>query len=195
MFNSTLLTDYPILQHAIHDRQRDIVEFPYDLWLDNGDQIFDGYFRCFFPPGFIDRDKERAKKVIKDIHDIVQSPVIRYNPEAIHCYVMYHMMEAWFDDEYTKTLDLLPDEVKKFIAGMNREENDPEDDAVVPEQDRIKQWFIDKDSCLGDFEDINDPDYMDETVAEGVAEVRDAEEFEAEFDAELNGTSTPVKDM
>ena len=88
MFNSTLLTDYPILQNAIHDRQRDIVEFPYDLWLDNGDQIFDGYFRCFFPPGFIDRDKERAKKVIRDIHDIVQSPVIRYNPEAIHCYVL-----------------------------------------------------------------------------------------------------------
>ncbi len=80
---------------------------------------------------------------------------------------MYHMIEAWFDDEYTKMLDLLPDDVKVFLSGMDREEEDEEN---LPEHDRIKQWFTEKDSCLGDFEDIYDPDYMDETVAEGAAE-------------------------
>lgn len=167
VFNSTLINDYPALQPAIQERQIEIVTFPYDLWLDSGDQIFDGYFRSFFPPGFIDRDKERAKKVIREICDIVQSTVIRHNPEAIHCYVMSKMIEVWFEDEYTKALDLLPDDVKQFLEGLDEENDDDED---LSERDRIKLWFIDKDSCMGDLEDSYDQDYTDENIAEEAAE-------------------------
>ena len=168
MFNSTLLDDYSILQQSIQERQIEIIEFKMDLWTDNPNE-FVNIFEPFLPPGFIDRDLERAKNTIREIWNIVQSPVIRYNPKAIHCYVMYHMIDAWFDDEYTQMqVKLLPDKVKTLLEGIKEPDGSDEN---LSKQDRIRQWFTDKDSCLGDFEDAYDPDYMDETVAEGAAEV------------------------
>ena len=163
------MNDYPALTDAIWERQMEIVDFPYDLWQDNGDEIFDGYFRFFFPPGFIDRNKEYAKKVMQDIYDIVHSPVVRHSPEAIHCYVMYHMIEAWYDDESTNQEDRLPDDAKAFLDRFDNTDKS-DDDEDLTEKERIENWFRDKDSCLGDFEDTYDQDYMDETVAEAAAE-------------------------
>ena len=186
MFNSNLINYYGSgLKDAIWERQKEIVEVQYDLWLDlenTGEDIFEGYFRWFFPLGFIERDKERAKKVIRDIRDIVNSPIIRYNPDAIHCYVMYHMIEAWFDDEYIQSLDLVPDVVKDFVASLDNKgsfddgpnlhsENDESYEDDPSAEDFIIAWFSDKDSCMGDFEDTYDQDYMDESIAEEVAVV------------------------
>ena len=117
MFSSCLLEDHGFdLQREIQERQETIVETYYDLWQIAGDEIYDGLFQYFFPAGFIDRNRERAKKVIRDLRDIVHSPTIRKDPEAIYCFVMYHMIDAWFDDENSMENDLLPDDVKNYIA-------------------------------------------------------------------------------
>lgn len=186
MFNSTLINNYgSALRNAIWQRQKEIVEFPYGLWLDSdseneGQDSFDILFGWDFPPGFIRRDKKRAKKVIRDIYDIVCSPTIRYNADAIHCYVMYHLIEDWFDNEFIQTEDLVPDAVKDFVATFNKkkcydkglelsgEDTDLyEDDSS--EADEIIAWFTDKEICLADFEDTYDPDYMDHSLAEEFA--------------------------
>ncbi len=80
MFNSTLLNGCPALTTSIQTRQIEIVTFPYELWQDCGDQVFDGSFTYYFPPGFIDRDKERAKKIIRDLYDTVQWPSHQIQP-------------------------------------------------------------------------------------------------------------------
>lgn len=174
MFNSTLIDDYgSALINPIWERQKEIFEFPYDSWMDseaNGEDVSDCYVACFFPPGFIERDKERAKRVIKEIYDNVQSPVIRHDVDAIHFYVMYYATEAWFDNEYTQAQDLVPEDVKSFLSKFEEENrDDSEFDAELTDAERIRSWFIDKDFCLGDFEDAYDPDFMDVTVAEAVA--------------------------
>ena len=175
MFNSYLINAYPDLRNAIQKRQIEIVTIPYEIWMDAGDQIFDDYFSLYFPPGFIERDKERARRVIREIYDIVHSPVIRHNPEAIHCYVMYQMIDGWFDcrydDEFTEPSDLLPDDVKKFLARSDLEDGDPEDEDDLSEADQIKRWFTDKYFCMDDFELVYDGDYMDATFAEDIAEM------------------------
>ena len=67
MFHSCIFEDYGFdLQRSIQTRQEIIVDCYCDLWHDAGDEIYDGLFRYFFPAGFIDRDKERAKKIIRD---------------------------------------------------------------------------------------------------------------------------------
>ena len=117
MFNSALLSDITrrygpvcdvsLLPNAIKVRHFEIIETAYNLWQDSGDDIFDGYFRFFFPPGFIERDRGRAKQVVSDLWNIAQSPVIR-RLDAIHCYVMYHMIDAWFNDPYIQSIGKLP---------------------------------------------------------------------------------------
>ena len=70
MFHSCIFEDYGFdLQRSIQARQETIVDWYCDLW--RGDEI--GLFRYFFPAGFIDRDKGRAKKIIRDLRDILQT--------------------------------------------------------------------------------------------------------------------------
>ena len=174
MFDSAIFEDYGYgLQNAIWERQKEIVETAYDLWIDSGDEIFDGYYRWFFPAGFIDRDRERAKKVIKNIRNIVHSPVIRHDPEAIYCYVMYHMIEAWFDDKLYQGVDLLPEDVKEYIAGLEIKKLDADEDEaenLADEIDAIREWFTVKEVCQFDFESVYDGDYVNESMAETMAE-------------------------
>lgn len=67
MFHSCICEDYSFdLQRLIQTQQEIIVDCYCDLWHDAGDELFDGFFRYFFPAGFIDRDKEQAKKIIRD---------------------------------------------------------------------------------------------------------------------------------
>ena len=84
---------------------------------------------------------------------------------------MYQMIDAWFDDEYIQTLDLLPDDVKEFLEGFDTEDGEPEDEDELSETELIKRWFTDKDSCMGDLEETYDEDYLDETFAEKIAEI------------------------
>lgn len=174
MFDSAMFEAYGYdLQNAIWERQKLIVDMMYDLWLDTGDEIFDGYYRYLFPAGFIDRDRERAKKVIRDILNIVHSPVIRHDPNAIYCFVMYQMIGAWFENEPEKIMDLLPDDVKEYIARLEeKKQNAHEDEAedLAEEIDAIKGWFTDKDECQVDFEITYDEDYVEESMAETMAE-------------------------
>ncbi len=175
MFNSCLFEEYGYdLEMSIQERQKEIVDLYYDLWHDNGNEIFDGLFRYFFPAGFIDRDKERAKRIMRDIRDIAYSPVIRNNLEAIYCFVMYHMIEAWFDFVKEPGVDLLPDEVKDYLKVLEQKkvklEKDEAED-LSEEIDAIKGWFTDAGDCLCDLGNVYDQDYIDESIAEDVAEI------------------------
>jgi len=174
MFDSAMFKEYGYdLQNAIWERQKLIIDMTYDLWHDTSDDIFDDYYRYLFPAGFIDRDRERAKKVIRDILNIVHSPVIRHDPEAIYCFVMYHMISVWFDSEPEQVMDLLHEDVKEYIAGLEeKKKNSDEDEAedLAEEIEAIKGWFTDKDECLRDFEITYDEDYVEESMAETMAE-------------------------
>ena len=206
MFNSALLYDITrrygqicdasLLQRAIKERHLEIIEMAYDLWQDSGDDVFDGYFRFFFSPGFIERDRKRAKQVVNDLWITAQSPVIR-SLDAIHCYVMYHMIDAWFDDPYIQSIERCPIEIKELVTKVRVKEKeqqeqynqsdqsikemqmnpaDEQDDDDPFDSELIEEWFTDKDVCLGDFEYSYDEDYVDETVAEGAAEAFLSEE-------------------
>lgn len=174
MFDSAMFEAYGYdLQNAIWERQKLIVDMTYDLWFDTGDEIFDGFYRYLFPAGFIDRDRERAKKVIQDILNIVHSPVIRHDPEAIYCFVMYRMIGLWFESEPEKVMNLLPDDVKEYIASLEtKKQKADEDEAedLAEEIDAVIGWFTDKDECQVDFEITYDEDYVEESMAETMAE-------------------------
>ena len=173
MFKSDLIEECgPELMDAVYERHLEIVEFYYEVWQDVGDDVI----VHFFPPGFMERDPERARKVFRELWDIVNSLIPRNDPDAIHCYVMYRMIEAWFDDEYNQLTGLLPDEVKEYAERLGKPQSGSESDESDEEEDPseaelIQLWFTDKDTCLGDFEDTYDQDYMDETIAEAAAEL------------------------
>lgn len=174
MFYSCIFEDYGFdLQRSIQERQETIVDCYCDLWHDAGDEIYDGMFRSFFPAGFIDRDRERAKKIIRDIRDIVHSPIIRKNPEAIYCFVMYRMIGAWFDFEMGLGFDLLPKEVEEYLSGLDEKKkglDGDETEELTDQINEIKGWFTDADECLRDFRNAYDQDYSDESMAENAAE-------------------------
>lgn len=174
MFHSCIFEDYGFdLQREIQKRQEDIVDCYCDLWHDNGDEIYDGLFRYFFPAGFIDRDKERAKKIIRDLRDIVYSPTIRRNSEAIYCFVMYHMIEAWYEYETSEGIDLLPEDVEEYLLLLEEKKKGLDEDEaedLSQQVDDIRGWFTDGEECLIDFRNAYDQDYMDESMAEDAAE-------------------------
>lgn len=184
MFNSHLIEHYSEqLKNAVWERQKEITDWIYDLWTDTDDR--EHFLQFYFPPGFVDRDPERAKMVMNNLRNIVHSYTVRHDPEPIYCYVMYQMIEAWFEDEeYLKTLELVPDEVKAFIDELKSkeeaeaqayiDEHKSTEEAGVEDQTEsefIYAWFTDKDTCLGDFEDTYDMDYIDESIPEEVAEM------------------------
>lgn len=173
MFNTSLLNEYKddILISAIQERQKEIVDYFYGLWQDMGDGVFNDSLYDIFPPGFIDRDKERAKQVVRDINNIVQSVVIRRNAKAIYCYVMHHMIEIWYNVIYFEEIHELPSEVMKLIEESKALDDDDPDRDEYNLSERIYGWFTDKEMCLGDFEDAYDEDFFDETTAEAAAEL------------------------
>ena len=120
MFNPRLIEHYSEqLKNAVWERQKEIFGWIHDLWIDTDDILLHFYF----PPGFVDRDPERAKMVMNNLRNIVHSYTVRHDPEPIYCYVMYQMIEAWFDDEeYLKMLELVPDEVKAVIDELKSKE-------------------------------------------------------------------------
>ena len=64
MFNSTLLDDYDYepLKKAIQERQIEIVEFPYSLWKNAGDDIFDDFFQSLFHLALLIETENRQRK-------------------------------------------------------------------------------------------------------------------------------------
>ena len=169
MFYSALYTKISSdLKSDVFCRHKEIVELFYDLWLDVGDDVLEP----LFPPGFIDRDKKRAERIIRDLWTIVNSPIPRDDPGAIYCYVMYQMIELWFDDEYTQSTDLLPQSAKEYLLQhASDEQYAPDEEDEYTDSDMVRDWFTDKDTCQGDLEDSYDENYVDETIAEAAAEI------------------------
>lgn len=157
MLNSVIFEKYGYdLQQEVNERYQEIFDYYFSFWDD--DSIFDGYYRNFFPNGYIDRNREKAKQVLWDLSDIIYSSVIRDRLATIYIYVMRSMIEHWYIASTDYELDILPDSVKEYIKNVDEEQ-----------AEYIKRWFTDVGACIDDFEEAYNAEFLFEDFAEAIA--------------------------
>ncbi len=134
MLNSMIFEKYGYdLQSDVEERYLEIVDYYLSFWED--DSVFDGCYRWLFPPGFIDRDLERAKRIMRDLEDIVSSSIIRRKLDPIYCYVISNMIIDWYTQGEDMEMDMLPKNVKKYLRNLG---SDSEEKKAY-----IRSWFTD----------------------------------------------------
>lgn len=158
MLNSAIFEKYDFdLQNEIEERYQDIIDYFISLWQD--DSIFDSSYRDLFPPGFIDRNRERAMTIIRDLNDIVYSTVIRQKLAPIYTYVLENMIEIWYTSAEELEMDILPKTVKTYLKKVDSEQ-----------ADYIRSWFTDAGACVEDFLEAYDAELLFTDFAEVIAE-------------------------
>ena len=166
MLNSMLFEEYGfVLKDEIKERYHEIVDYHLSFWRVDSD--FDEYFRSFFPSGFIDRDREKAKRIIRDLEVIVDSPVIRRKLAPIYCFVMSNMIEVWYTQSIDWEIDILPERVEEYIKDLERKLPDEETERKI---DNIRDWFTSDCACLEDFCVAYDAELFTESIAEIIAD-------------------------
>lgn len=87
------------LVKACHELNLNIIRTEIEMWQDQSgsDDGFIERFSSVFPRGFIRRDIRRAKNIIYDLYDIAVSEVLRLELSPIYTYVMYRLIEEWFE--------------------------------------------------------------------------------------------------
>ena len=188
MFNSSLyeiaqdiedgiLDHYNPIVYAVRKTHSEIIQSAIDEWEQSGttDKGFEQCFEKDFPPGFINRDRNRAKQIIYDLRDIAEGETIRYELEPIYSYVMYHLIVHWC--EMLKSYNLLksnfPEEV---IDYLNKQ-------SIKPRSEKyryIKKWFTDRAEMSDDFGDTYNEDYMHASFAENIATIYLDDEYAQE---------------
>lgn len=157
MLNSVIFEKYGHdLKAAVNERYQEIYDYYFSFWDD--DSIFDGYYRIFFPPGYIDRNREKSKQVIRDLYDIIYSSVIRDKLATIYIYVMRSMIEEWYGFAPDYELNILPDNVKEYIKNVDEEQ-----------AEYIRWWFTDAGACIDDFEEVYNAEFLFDDFAEAIA--------------------------
>ena len=179
MFGSALLTEAVISDAGRYDPDHPLMKTCYAFYLDvvernmmfsenMSDKEFENYFADDFPPGFIKREKNRARQVVDDLHAIAKSEVIRYELDPIYTYVMYHFILDWFEcymdnqaEEGRKRAErYLPDIVQEYLKSRE----------ISPRIKRlIREWTTDADVCRGDFQNTYNGDYTSTDFAERIA--------------------------
>ena len=176
MLSSARLDDCgDVIRQAVNERYREIFDFYYGLM--NSDSDFEEYYRKFFPSGYIDRNPEKAKQIIRDLDAILSSPVVREKLAGIYIYVMRSMIEDWYVIGRDMEMILLPEEVEEYISNADEEEIDS-----------IILWFTDVNECMDDFEETYHAVLLQEDIAEMIAvrALREPHELEQ---AEMAGIS------
>ena len=188
MFNSSLLGISQEINNGRFDRYCPIVEAVYKThneiihdaiaeWKMFGfsDEEFDEYFEDIFPPGFISRDRNKAKQIIYDLRDIAEGEAIRFELAPIYSYVMYNLIRNWCEmlEESDQLKSNFPLTIKNYLK----------EKAISPRSDiyrSIKSWFTSPNKMLYDFGDTYNEDYMHEDFAENIASIYLDDEYAKE---------------
>jgi len=175
MFNSSVIIRISIklndgkyssncpLVKACRDLHLNIVRTEIEMWKDQSgsDDYFIERFSGVFPRGFIRRDIERAKNIIYDLYDIAVSTVLRSELSPIYTYVMYRLIEEWFEGwAGEKEMIYVPRGLKTYLRQNHISQDDYE--AVI-------SWFTNGISCSNDFAETYNADYISIQFAEEIA--------------------------
>ena len=161
--NSGKFSSNDPLVKALHDLHLDIVRTEIEMWQDQGgtNEAFAEWFDDAFPSGFIRRDIERAKNVIYDLYDIAVSPVLRFELSPINTYVMCELIDRWFDeDEFAEERYVVPNDLKTYLCGRN---------ISIMDYESVVSWFTNRSSCVNDFIETYNGDYVKSRFIEEVA--------------------------
>lgn len=175
MFNSSIIISISIqlnggqyssncpLVKACHELHLNIIRTEIKMWKDQSgsDDCFLERFDSVFPRGFIRRDIERAKNILYDLYDIAISPVLRFELSPIYTYVMYKLIEEWFDCwDGEKDMIYVPRGIKTYLRQHHISKDDYE---------TVISWFTNGFVCANDFAETYNGDYVSLRFAEEVA--------------------------
>ena len=176
MFNSSLFKVSQEINNGIFDRSdpiveavcdihRSIIEMSIDTWElnDPSDKGFQESFQYDFPPGYIMRDTDKAKKVIFDLLDIANGFTVRLELEPIYIYVMYHLIQRWCEIDGA-LWGGIPTKIKAYLKEKKIY-------AKTENYKCIKRWFTLENEMAEDFADMYDEDCTDESFAELMASI------------------------
>lgn len=180
--NSGTFDRTDLIVEAVCDIHRSIIEMSIDTWElnDPSDKGFQESFQYDFPPGYITRDIDKAKKVIFDLLDIANGFTVRHELEPIYIYVMYHLIQRWCEADET-LWGSIPKKIKAYLKEKKiyaKSEN----------YQCIKRWFTLENEMAEDFADMYDEDCADESFAEIMASIYLETDF-SEFKHKCLGVS------
>ena len=179
MFNSVLLLTesegdgekygrgHPLFE-TCREFYLDVIERDRLFLEDMSEKDFVSYFEKDFPPGFITREKERARQILDDLYAIAQSAVVRYELAPVYTFVLYHLVRDWFANYKDRQKEVgtkkaeafLPDKIQGYLKSRD----------VAPHMKGvIREWVTDEDVCLADFQETYDGDFTSTDFAERIA--------------------------
>lgn len=138
-----------------------------EMWVNIGgsDIDFCARFESLFPPGYLRRNLQEAKKVIFDLLDILESYIVRSDLKPIYTYVMYHLIweKCGEYDNSSSPEERIPEGLENRLREI-----------YVDDEENIRSildWFMVSEACISDFEVQYNEDYTDTTFAELIAEI------------------------
>lgn len=176
MFNSFLLSEvsktysgrldpyFAPLMRACRELHLSIIRTEIEMWKDQGGsgEEFISRFESNFPPGFIRRDLKRAQCIIFDLFDIASSYTVRYELTPIYTFVMFRLIEDWFEAyEGEEPILFVPEEIVAYLHQQNVSQTDCSS---------VKEWFTSH-LCAEDFADTYNADYTNIHFIEDIADI------------------------